>query len=82
MSYFLRAIIASKSDMERYECQTPVNIVDLPQSYCMIPLTTKLLLLIDAQSDSRSYIPGFLYLRVSELEWLDIFLVSGTFEIL
>jgi len=81
MAHFLRAIIASKSDIEHCEYPGLATTVDLPQSYCMLPLTVKVLLSIYEQSDSNSYISGFLYLKSSVLDWLAQYFLSGTFAL-
>jgi len=81
MAYVLKAVVASKLDTERYKCQARVSIINLPQSYCMIPLVNDLLLSIYDQSPPQPYIPGFMYLKVSILDWIASCFQSGTFAV-
>ena len=82
MTYVIKAVIASKSDFEHFKRQALVRVVELPQSYCMIPLTWELLRSIYDQSDSDSYIPGFMYLKESIVAWLAKGFYFGTFALL
>ncbi len=81
MAYVLKAVIASELDMEHCGCQAAVSEIDLPQSYCMIPLVNDLLRSIYDQSTPQPYIPGFMYLKTSVLDWLTNNFRSGTLAV-
>lgn len=81
MSYVLKAVIALKSDLKHYKRRTLISVVDLPQSYCLLPLTNELLALIHNQSALHSRIPEFMYLEEAVITWLIKHFGFGTFAL-